>query len=67
MPEFLYHPRWYAIALVAVLALIQGTWLFIDARRRGKYPWFWGLWGLTTVPMPFLLYFFLVAKPDKKQ
>lgn len=66
MHDFLYHPRWYAIAICAVLALIQGTWLFLDARRRGKYPWLWGLWGLTTIPMPSLLYFFLVVRRERR-
>lgn len=65
--DFLNHPPWYAITVLAILAMTQGTWLFLDARRRGKYPWLWGLWGLTTIPMPSLLYFFLIVKPDLRK
>ncbi|MGE5560330.1 MAG: sigmaY antisigma factor component [Chloroflexota bacterium] len=66
MRQFLSHPPWYALAAVGAVVLIQGTWLFLDARRRGNHPWLWGLWGLTTVPLPFLLYYFLVVRPGKR-
>ncbi|WP_438448495.1 transcriptional regulator [Gorillibacterium sp. sgz5001074] len=47
--------------LIPVL-LAQSTYLFIDARKRDRYPWFWGLWGLIQAPMPILLYLLLVRK-----
>lgn len=47
---------WYAWAAIAVLLLAQGTWLFTDARKRGKLPWFWGIWGLLHFPLPLLAY-----------
>ena len=47
---------WFIWVLLALALLTQGTWLFLDARKRGAYPWFWGIWGLTTVPLPTILY-----------
>lgn len=40
----------------AILLLAQGTWLFLDARKKRRYPWFWGIWGLTGFP-PLIVYF----------
>lgn len=42
---------------IAVLLLVQGTWLFLDARKKRLYPWFWGIWGLTGFPTPLVVYF----------
>lgn len=54
------------IILAFVLVLIQGTWLFLDARKRelGKMAWFWGIWGSTTLPLPLLLYWIFVIRKD---
>ncbi|WP_040948762.1 hypothetical protein [Gorillibacterium massiliense] len=54
-------PLW-AIILVGVLLLGQGTWLFLDARGRSRYPWLWGIWGLIQCPTPFVVYLFVVRK-----
>lgn len=61
-------PVWVLI-FAAVLVIAQGSWLFINARRRGlgKMAWFWGIWGSTTVPLPLLLYWFIVIRPSRKQ
>lgn len=53
---------WWAWLLVAALLLSQGTWLFLDARRRGARPWLWGLLGLVQCPMPLLLYWLIVRR-----
>lgn len=45
-----------------ILLTTQGTWLFIDARKHSRYPWFWGLWGLVYFPLPLLLYSLIVRK-----
>ncbi|MGG4035420.1 transcriptional regulator [Paenibacillus cisolokensis] len=45
--------------------LTQSTWLFIDARKRKRYPWFWGLWGLIQFPLPLLFYWVLVRRKRK--
>lgn len=47
-------------ALIVLLLLAQGTWLFTDARRRGAAPWFWGIWGLIQFPFPLLMYWMFV-------
>lgn len=54
------------IVLAVVLVLIQGTWLFLDARKRGlgKMAWFWGIWGSTTMPLPLLFYWIFVIRKD---
>jgi hypothetical protein len=59
-------PFWLWVGIAAVL-LLQGTWLFRDARKRdkGKMAWFWGLWGLTGAPTPTLVYLLVVILPDR--
>ncbi len=39
------------------LLLIQGFWMFKDARKRGeKYYWLWGLFGLLNTPGNLIIY-----------
>lgn len=64
------HPGeipWYGWVVLILLLGIQGTWLFLDARRRGAraWAWFWGIWGLIQVPMPILFYWFFVLRRHK--
>lgn len=59
------HLPWYAWLGLAVVLLTQGTWLFLDARRRGTYPWFWGIWGLIQFPVPILLYWYFVLRKQR--
>lgn len=47
----------YVWILVFTLLLAQSTWLFIDAGRRGRSRWFWGIWGLLHFPTPLLVYY----------
>jgi len=54
---------WIGIALIV---LIQSSYLFIDARKRESFPWFWGIWGLFSFPLPTLLYLILVRKIFRK-
>lgn len=58
-------PWWIWLSLCS-LAAIQGTWLFLDARKRSRYPWLWGLWGLTSIPTPLLVYLLVVRKIWKR-
>lgn len=46
------------ILLIAVfLVIIQATWIFLDARKRGeRYYWLWGLFGLINVPQSLIVY-----------
>jgi hypothetical protein len=61
-------PIWLWVIL-AIALLIQSTCLFIDARKHGRYPWFWGIWGLFSIPLPTILYLLLfrVSWPNKKK
>ncbi|MFZ5354346.1 MAG: hypothetical protein ACOZCL_16715 [Bacillota bacterium] len=37
--------------------LIQGWWIFNDARKRGeRFYWLWGLYGLLNTPSSLLIY-----------
>lgn len=57
------HPAdipWYGWVAIAALLLTQGTWIFLDARRRGARPWLWGLIGLISCPGSLLLYWAVV-------
>jgi hypothetical protein len=58
-------PLWLWFLLAAVL-LAQSIWLFYDARRRGLYPWFWGIWGLFQFPFPTLIYLLFARKIFRK-
>jgi hypothetical protein len=49
------------LAVIPIL-LAQSIFLFIDARKREHYPWFWGLWGLIQAPMPLIVYMLVVRK-----
>lgn len=55
--------------LLAAVLLLQGTWLFRDAQRRGleKLSWFWGIWGLTGLPSPTICYLCFVVLPAKRR
>lgn len=56
------HLTWEGTILIVAILLIQGTFLFIDARKRSKWPWLWGLWGLVSAPIPTIVYLFVVRK-----
>lgn len=45
------------LPILIVVLLIQGTWVFIDARKKKvKYYWFWGLICLFNTPTNLLIY-----------
>lgn len=57
-------PIW--LILLGIFLLVQGTWIFQDARRRGRFPWLWGLWGITGFPTPLIIYWFVVIRSQRK-
>ncbi|MGM1047436.1 hypothetical protein SAMN05661091_0700 [Paenibacillus uliginis N3/975] len=61
-------PVWVLVGMT-ILVLSQGLCLFTDARKRGlgKMAWFWGIWGSTTMPLPLVLYWFIVIRPRRKK
>ncbi|WP_342563042.1 hypothetical protein NST84_26445 [Paenibacillus sp. FSL R7-0345] len=68
MKELQDVPYWLW-AVIAVTLLVQGTWLFQDARRRdkGRAAWFWGLWGMTGFPAPLIVYLLFVVLPEHRR
>jgi len=56
------------ILLIAIpLLLVQATWMFLDARKRGeKYYWLWGLFGLINVPQSIIIYLIVTRVIMKK-
>jgi len=56
----------YLWVLLGVLLLSESTWLFRNAQKHSKYPWLWGLWGLTSFPTPLVVYLIVVRKIFKK-
>lgn len=59
-------PLWLWVC-IALAVLLQGTFLFRDAKKRGRRAWFWGLWGMTTVPSPVVVYLLIVILPDRRR
>ena len=59
-------PLWGWFCL-AVGLMLQGTLLFRDARRRGEMPWFWGLWGMTHIPIPSVVYLLCVILSERRR
>ncbi|MGF7048353.1 hypothetical protein J2T13_002860 [Paenibacillus sp. DS2015] len=66
MTELKEIPVWLIVTIVPIL-LFQSTWMFLDAGKRGKWRWLWGLWGLVQIPIPLLLYLFFVRLPDERK
>lgn len=42
--------------LIISLLLIQGSWIFYDASRRGENKWLWGFLGLLNTPSNLIVY-----------
>ncbi len=57
----------YMIPVIVVILLVQSTLLFIDAKKKNGFAWFWGLWGLIQFPMPTLFYFLFVILPHRRK
>ncbi|OIJ19425.1 transcriptional regulator [Anaerobacillus alkalidiazotrophicus] len=53
--------------LIILILLLQSTLLFIDAKKKRGFAWFWGLWGLIQFPLPLLFYFIFVILPHKRK
>ncbi|GGH38844.1 hypothetical protein [Paenibacillus segetis] len=59
-------PLWLWIA-VGILLFSQGTWMFINASKRGKRAWLWGLWGILNCPAPLIVYWLVVVWPERRK
>jgi len=55
--DFSNNPLIIALSIAIPIVLIQGTWVFYDARRRKeKYYWLWGIFALLNAPGNLLIY-----------
>ncbi|WP_053363170.1 hypothetical protein [Bacillus sp. FJAT-27251] len=59
--------QYVLLPLLILVLLTQSTLLFIDAKKKGSFAWFWGLWGLIQFPLPTLFYYFFVVRPHRKK
>lgn len=60
------HQMLLLILLIPIL-LLQGAWIFYDARKRKeKYYWLWGLFGLLNVPSSLIIYLLITRVIMKK-
>ncbi|MFB4160318.1 transcriptional regulator [Geomicrobium sp. JSM 1781026] len=53
--DLLELPIWL-LTILFIALLTQGTYLFVNARRNGRMYWFWGIWGMLSLPMPLIVY-----------
>lgn len=65
--DFLNNPPVWFILIVVLLVFCQGVWMFRHAQRRGRFPWFWGIWGISSFPLPLIVYYFAVIRKDRKE
>ncbi|MBM7614289.1 zinc ribbon domain-containing protein [Alkaliphilus hydrothermalis] len=42
--------------IIFLILIIQGSWIFNDASKRGENKWIWGLFGCLNVPTSLLIY-----------
>lgn len=55
------------ILLLVPIMLTQSILLFIDAKKRNSFAWFWGIWGLIQFPLPTIFYWFFVIRRHHKR
>ena len=60
-----FHPIFWV--LLGALVVVQATWIFRDARRRGEgYAWLWGLFGLVNVPSSLIVYILVTRRGNAR-
>ncbi len=64
--DFLDNPPLWMVVLIVFLVFCQGIWIFRDAQKRGRFPWLWGIWGISSMPLPLIVYYFTVIRRDRK-
>lgn len=53
---------WLTLIGASVVLISQGTWIFLDARKRGENYWLWGLYGLMNCPSSLLVYLWITRR-----
>jgi hypothetical protein len=61
MEQMMLESVWFWLLLLLILGS-QSTWLFLDARKRERLPWFWALWGLIQFPLPLIFYWIFIRR-----
>jgi hypothetical protein len=56
---------WWGWVLLGAVLLAQSIFIFHDAQKRGAKAWLWGLYGLTSVPTAYIVYWFCVMRRRK--
>lgn len=57
-----------AMSILTPILLIQSLWIFYDAKKRKeKYYWLWGLFGLLNVPSSLLVYLLVTRVIGKER
>lgn len=46
----------YAWVILAVVLILQASWIFQDASNRRENKWLWGIYGLTSFPSSLIVY-----------
>ena len=64
--DLLYNPPIWLVVIALIFVFCQGVCIFRDAQKRGRYPWLWGLWGISNFPTPLIIYYFAVVRRDKR-
>ncbi|WP_430787157.1 transcriptional regulator [Virgibacillus flavescens] len=55
------------LILFSPILLTQSILLFVNAKKRNSYAWFWGIWGLIQFPLPTIFYWFFVIRRHRKR
>ncbi|HBX48661.1 MAG TPA: hypothetical protein DEF85_07200 [Clostridiaceae bacterium] len=56
------------LGILVPILLIQGAWIFYDSRKRKeKYYWLWGIFGLLNVPSSLIIYLLVTRVILNKQ
>ena len=46
----------YIWALIGIVLIIQASWIFRDASKRGEAKWLWAFFGLLNTPSNLIIY-----------
>lgn len=55
----------YLWFVLGVVLFIQGSWIFLDASKRGENKWLWGIFGLLNTPGNLILYLIVTRLVQK--
>lgn len=56
------------LCILVPILLIQSAWIFYDSRKRKeKYYWLWGIFGLLNVPSSLIIYLLVTRVILNKQ